>query len=177
MAKGRPILIGTESVEVSEKLSRILKQNKLEHTVLNAKNHAHEAEIIADAAKKEPLPLPPTWQAAEPILNLKEGVRELGGLHVIGTTRHQSRRIDRQLRGRSAATEIPAHLNSSSRFEDSLHAPFCIAPHDSVSYSASVHQKESRFPQKCSINRLKQRKNGSSSAITPCANTRLNMTM
>ncbi len=67
--KGRPILIGTESVEVSEKLSRILKQNKLEHTVLNAKNHAQEAEIIAEAGSAGPSPSRPTWPAAAPTSN------------------------------------------------------------------------------------------------------------
>ncbi len=99
--KGRPILIGTESVEVSEKLSRILKQNKLEHTILNAKNHAKEAEIIADAGKRGAITLATNMAGRGTDIKLKEGVRELGGLHVIGTTRHQSRRIDRQLRGRS----------------------------------------------------------------------------
>ena len=101
--KGRPILIGTESVEISEKLSRILKQNKLEHTVLNAKNHAQEAEIIADAGKLEPITVATNMAGRGTDIKLKAGVADLGGLHVIGTTRHQSRRIDRQLRGRSAA--------------------------------------------------------------------------
>jgi preprotein translocase subunit SecA len=118
--KGRPILIGTESVEVSEKLSRILKQNKLEHTVLNAKNHAHEAEIIADAGKKGAITVATNMAGRGTDIKLKEGVAAFGGLHVIGTTRHQSRRIDRQLRGRSARLGDPGSSKFFVSFEDSL---------------------------------------------------------
>ena len=95
--KGRPILIGTESVETSEKLSRILKQNKLPHTILNAKNHTHEAQIIAEAGEKGAITLATNMAGRGTDIKLKEGVLEQGGLHVIGTTRHSSRRIDRQL--------------------------------------------------------------------------------
>lgn len=119
-ALGRPILIGTESVEVSEKLSRILKQNKLEHTVLNAKNHAREAEIIADAGKKGAITVATNMAGRGTDIKLKEGVADLGGLHVIGTTRHQSRRIDRQLRGRSARLGDPGSSKFYVSFEDSL---------------------------------------------------------
>jgi preprotein translocase subunit SecA len=118
--KGRPILIGTESVEVSEKLSRILKQNKLEHTILNAKNHAKEAEIIADAGKLAAITLATNMAGRGTDIKLKEGVVELGGLHVIGTTRHQSRRIDRQLRGRSGRLGDPGSSKFFVSFEDSL---------------------------------------------------------
>ncbi|HSX11732.1 MAG TPA: preprotein translocase subunit SecA [Chlamydiales bacterium] len=118
--KGRPILIGTESVEVSEKLSRILKQNKLEHTILNAKNHAHEAEIIADAGKIGSITLATNMAGRGTDIKLKEGVRDVGGLHVIGTTRHQSRRIDRQLRGRSGRLGDPGSSKFFVSFEDSL---------------------------------------------------------
>ncbi|HSW86517.1 MAG TPA: preprotein translocase subunit SecA [Rhabdochlamydiaceae bacterium] len=118
--KGRPILIGTESVEVSEKLSRILRQNKLEHTVLNAKNHAHEAEIIADAGKKGAITVATNMAGRGTDIKLKEGVATVGGLHVIGTTRHHSRRIDRQLRGRSARLGDPGSSKFFVSFEDSL---------------------------------------------------------
>jgi len=118
--KGRPILIGTESVEVSEKLSRILRQYKLEHTVLNAKNNANEAEIIADAGKKRAITLATNMAGRGTDIKLKEGVMELGGLHVIGTTRHQSRRIDRQLRGRSGRLGDPGSSKFFISFEDSL---------------------------------------------------------
>ena len=76
-AEGRPILLGTESVEVSEKLSRLFKLNKLEHTVLNAKNHSKEAEIIAMAGQKEQSPLPQTWQAVVLISSLGQGSQNL----------------------------------------------------------------------------------------------------
>ncbi|MBI3508937.1 MAG: preprotein translocase subunit SecA, partial [Chlamydiia bacterium] len=118
--KGRPILIGTESVEVSEKLARILKQNRLEHTILNAKNHAKEAEIIAEAGKKGAITLATNMAGRGTDIKLKEGVRELGGLHVIGTTRHQSRRIDRQLRGRSGRLGDPGSSKFYVSFEDDL---------------------------------------------------------
>ncbi len=118
--KGRPILIGTESVEVSEKLSRILRLNKLDHTILNAKNHAHEAEIIADAGKKSAITLATNMAGRGTDIKLKEGMKEVGGLHVIGTTRHQSRRIDRQLRGRSGRLGDPGSSKFFVSFEDSL---------------------------------------------------------
>lgn len=119
-AQGRPILIGTESVEVSEKLSRILKLGKLEHTVLNAKNHAKEAEIIADAGKKGSITVATNMAGRGTDIKLKEGAAEVGGLHVVGTTRHQSRRIDRQLRGRSARLGDPGSSKFYVSFEDSL---------------------------------------------------------
>ena len=118
--KGRPILIGTESVEVSEKLSRILKQNKLEHTILNAKNHAKEAEVIAEAGKKGAITLATNMAGRGTDIKLKGEVASLGGLHVIGTTRHQSRRIDRQLRGRSGRLGDPGSSKFFVSFEDSL---------------------------------------------------------
>ena len=118
--KGRPILIGTESVEISEKLSRILKQNHLEHTILNAKNHAKEAEIIAEAGKKGAITLATNMAGRGTDIKLKDNGAALGGLHVIGTTRHQSRRIDRQLRGRSGRLGDPGSSKFYVSFEDSL---------------------------------------------------------
>lgn len=118
--QGRPILIGTESVEISEKLSRILKQNKLEHTVLNAKNHAKEAEIIALAGQKGAITVATNMAGRGTDIKLQPGVAEIGGLHVIGTTRHQSRRIDRQLRGRCARQGDPGSSKFFISFEDSL---------------------------------------------------------
>jgi preprotein translocase subunit SecA len=118
--KGRPILIGTESVDVSEKLSRILKQHKLPHTVLNAKNHAKEAEIIAEAGKRGAITVATNMAGRGTDIKLEKGVAELGGLYVIGTTRHHSRRIDRQLRGRSARQGDPGSSKFFVSFEDSL---------------------------------------------------------
>ncbi len=118
--QGRPILLGTESVEVSEKLARILKQNKLKHTVLNAKNHEKEAEIVAEAGRKGAITVATNMAGRGTDIKLEEGVAELGGLHVIGTTRHQSRRIDRQLRGRCARQGDPGTSKFYVSFEDEL---------------------------------------------------------
>jgi preprotein translocase subunit SecA len=118
--KGRPILIGTESVDISEKLARILKQNKLEHTVLNAKNHAQEAEIVSKAGQYGAITVATNMAGRGTDIKLGLGVAALGGLHVIGTTRHQSRRIDRQLRGRCSRQGDPGSSKFYVSFEDSL---------------------------------------------------------
>lgn len=118
--KKRPILIGTESVEVSEKLARILKQNRLPYTVLNAKNHTLEAEIIAKAGEKEAITIATNMAGRGTDIKLQDGVSSLGGLHVIGTTRHHARRIDRQLRGRSGRLGDPGSSKFFISFEDSL---------------------------------------------------------
>lgn len=117
---GRPILIGTESVEISEKLSRIFKLNKLEHTVLNAKQNDKEAEIIAHAGRKNAITIATNMAGRGTDIKLDSGVAEIGGLYVMGTTRHQSRRIDRQLRGRCARQGDPGSSKFFVSFEDSL---------------------------------------------------------
>lgn len=119
-AQGRPLLIGTESVEVSEKLSRIFKQNGLEHTVLNAKQNEREAEIIAQAGKRGAITIATNMAGRGTDIKLEPGIAELGGLYVMGTTRHQSRRIDRQLRGRCARQGDPGNSKFYISFEDSL---------------------------------------------------------
>lgn len=118
--QGRPILIGTESVEVSEKLSRIFKQNNLPHTVLNAKQHEREAEIVAQAGKRAAITIATNMAGRGTDIKLEQGVAGLGGLHVVGTTRHQSRRIDRQLRGRCARQGDPGTSKFYISLEDSL---------------------------------------------------------
>lgn len=118
--QGRPILIGTESVEVSEKLSRIFRQNNLPHTILNAKYHEKEAEIIATAGQPGAIVISTNMAGRGTDIKLGEGVDKLGGLHVVGTTRHQSRRIDRQLRGRSARQGDPGSSKFFISFEDQL---------------------------------------------------------
>ncbi|CAF22870.1 preprotein translocase subunit SecA [Candidatus Protochlamydia amoebophila] len=118
--KERPILIGTESVEVSEKLSRIFKQNGLEHTVLNAKQNEREAEIIAEAGKRAAITIATNMAGRGTDIKLEPGVADLGGLYVMGTTRHQSRRTDRQLRGRCARQGDPGNSKFYISFEDAL---------------------------------------------------------
>ncbi|NGX31671.1 MAG: hypothetical protein K940chlam8_01047, partial [Chlamydiae bacterium] len=119
-AQGRPILIGTESVEISEKLSRIFKTNNLPHTILNARHHEKEAEVIAQAGQKGAITISTNMAGRGTDIKLGEGVAKLGGLHVLGTTRHHSRRIDRQLRGRSARLGDPGSTKFYASFEDSL---------------------------------------------------------
>ena len=100
--QGRPILVGTISVEVSELISRMLKKNGIVHSVLNAKYHEQEAEIVARAGQKGAVTIATNMAGRGTDIKLGEDVESLGGLHVIGTERHESRRIDRQLRGRCA---------------------------------------------------------------------------
>lgn len=119
-AQGRPILIGTDSVQASEKLSRIFKLNNLPHTVLNAKHHEQEAEIIANAGVRSAITIATNMAGRGTDIKLEKGVAEIGGLHVIGTTRHQSRRIDRQLRGRCGRQGDPGTSQFYISFEDSL---------------------------------------------------------
>ncbi len=114
--KGRPVLVGTVSIEKSEMLSRMLKRAGIPHSVLNAKHHEREAEIIAKAGQKKTVTISTNMAGRGTDIVLGEGVAELGGLHVIGTERHESRRIDNQLRGRAGRQGDPG----SSRFYLSL---------------------------------------------------------
>jgi preprotein translocase subunit SecA len=118
--QGRPILIGTESVDISEKLSRILRQAKLNHSVLNAKQNDKEAEVIALAGKHGAITVSTNMAGRGTDIKLDPEALSAGGLHVIGTTRHHSRRIDRQLRGRSARGGDPGSSKFYLSFEDSL---------------------------------------------------------
>ena len=119
-ATGRPILIGTISVEANEYLSSLLDKAHLKHEVLNAKNHEREAEIIAKAGEKGAITLATNMAGRGTDIKLGEGVRELGGLCVIGTERHESRRIDNQLRGRAGRQGDPGMSQFFVSFEDDL---------------------------------------------------------
>lgn len=118
--KGQPILIGTISVEANEELSKLLKKNNLPHEVLNAKNHEREAEIIAHAGEKGAITLATNMAGRGTDIKLGAGVRELGGLYVIGTERHESRRIDNQLRGRAGRQGDPGTSQFFVSFDDDL---------------------------------------------------------
>ena len=118
--KGQPILIGTISVESNEHLSDLLKKAGLKHEVLNAKNHEREAEIIAKAGEKGAITLATNMAGRGTDIKLGEGVKELGGLCVIGTERHEARRIDNQLRGRSGRQGDPGMSQFFVSFEDDL---------------------------------------------------------
>ncbi|MBO2532381.1 MAG: preprotein translocase subunit SecA [Thermoactinomycetaceae bacterium] len=119
-AKGQPVLVGTVSIEKSEKLSRMLKKRGIPHQVLNAKNHAKEAEIIAQAGQRGAVTIATNMAGRGTDIVLGEGVAELGGLHVIGTERHESRRIDNQLRGRSGRQGDPGSSQFFLSLEDDL---------------------------------------------------------
>ena len=119
-SKGQPILIGTISVESNEHLSGLLKKAGLPHEVLNAKNHEREAEIIAKAGEKGAITLATNMAGRGTDIKLGEGVKEFGGLCVIGTERHESRRIDNQLRGRAGRQGDPGMSQFFVSFEDDL---------------------------------------------------------
>ena len=125
--EGQPVLVGTASVEASELLSRMLKRNKIVHSVLNAKFHAQEAEIVAKAGQKGSVTIATNMAGRGTDIKLGQGVAELGGLFVIGTERHESRRIDRQLRGRCARQGDPGLSKCFVSLEDDLMRLFADA--------------------------------------------------
>ncbi len=119
-ALGRPILVGTVSVEVSEQLSRMLKREGIIHSVLNAKYHQQEAEIITRAGQRGAVTIATNMAGRGTDIKLGPGVAELGGLHVLATERHEARRIDRQLRGRCARQGDPGSSHFYISLEDDL---------------------------------------------------------
>ena len=119
-AKGQPILVGTVSIESSERLSKMLNQEHIPHAVLNAKNHAKEAAIIMNAGQRGAVTIATNMAGRGTDIKLGPGVKELGGLAVIGTERHESRRIDNQLRGRSGRQGDPGYTRFYLSLEDDL---------------------------------------------------------
>lgn len=117
---GQPILVGTTSIEKNEYLSELLKRKKISHALLNAKNHEREAEIIADAGQKGAVTVATNLAGRGVDIQLGKGVDELGGLYVVGTERHESRRIDNQLRGRSGRQGDPGATKFFVSLEDDL---------------------------------------------------------
>ncbi len=117
---GRPILVGTVSIDKSERLSKLLKKEDIEHSVLNAKNHEREAEIVAQAGQGKKVTISTNMAGRGTDIVLGEGIAKLGGLHVIGTERHESRRIDNQLRGRSGRQGDPGSSRFFLSLEDEL---------------------------------------------------------
>ncbi len=117
---GRPILVGTVSIDKSETLSRLLKKENVGHNVLNAKNHEREAEIITQAGQGKNVTISTNMAGRGTDIVLGEGIAKLGGLHVVGTERHESRRIDNQLRGRSGRQGDPGSSRFFLSLEDDL---------------------------------------------------------
>lgn len=122
--KGQPVLVGTIAVETSEFLSKMFTQRKIRHEVLNAKNHAREADIIAKAGHKGSVTIATNMAGRGTDIKLGEGVKELGGLAVIGSERHESRRIDNQLRGRSGRQGDPGYSRFYVSVQDELMVRF-----------------------------------------------------
>ncbi|MBK9391539.1 MAG: preprotein translocase subunit SecA [Bacteroidetes bacterium] len=118
--QGRPVLVGTTSVEISELLSRMLKMKGLKHNVLNAKLHQREAEIVAEAGKPGTITIATNMAGRGTDIKLTDEVRKAGGLAIIGTERHESRRVDRQLRGRSGRQGDPGSSQFFVSLEDEL---------------------------------------------------------
>ncbi|MBC6410948.1 MAG: preprotein translocase subunit SecA [Ekhidna sp.] len=118
--KGRPVLVGTTSVEISEVLSRMLKIRNIKHQVLNAKQHAKEADVVAEAGKPGTVTIATNMAGRGTDIKLTQEVKEAGGLAIIGTERHESRRVDRQLRGRSGRQGDPGSSQFYVSLEDNL---------------------------------------------------------
>jgi preprotein translocase subunit SecA len=118
--KGQPVLAGTVSIDKSEQLSRMLTKEGIKHSVLNAKNHEKEAEIIAKAGQRATVTLSTNMAGRGTDIVLGDGVQDLGGLHIIGTERHESRRIDNQLRGRAGRQGDPGSSRFYLALEDDL---------------------------------------------------------
>lgn len=117
---GRPVLVGTTNVEVSETISRMLQRSKIPHSVLNAKQHEREAEIVAGAGQKGAVTIATNMAGRGTDIKLGPGVKDLGGLHILGTERHEARRIDRQLRGRAGRQGDPGSSQFFISLEDDL---------------------------------------------------------
>lgn len=119
-AKGQPVLVGTASIEKSEKLHELLTKEKINHSVLNAKNHEKEAQIIANAGDKGAVTIATNMAGRGVDIKINDEVRTLGGLYILGTERHESRRIDNQLRGRSGRQGDPGESRFYLSLEDNL---------------------------------------------------------
>ena len=117
---GRPVLVGTTSVEISELLSRMLQQKKIPHNVLNAKQHTREAQVVAEAGQAGAVTIATNMAGRGTDIKLGPGVKEAGGLAIIGTERHESRRVDRQLRGRAGRQGDPGSSQFYVSLEDDL---------------------------------------------------------
>ena len=120
MKQGRPVLVGTTSVEISELLSTILRKRGVKHNVLNAKLHQREADIVAEAGNESIVTIATNMAGRGTDIKLSEKVKHNGGLAIIGTERHDSRRVDRQLRGRAGRQGDPGSSQFYVSLEDNL---------------------------------------------------------
>jgi preprotein translocase subunit SecA len=125
---GVPVLVGTRSIEKSERLSKLLEAEGIEHQILNAKNHEIEAQIVAQAGQRAKVTVATNMAGRGTDIKLGDGVAELGGLHVIGTERHEARRIDRQLSGRCARQGDPGLAQFFICYDDEIVEAFGEKP-------------------------------------------------
>ena len=139
---GRPILIGAATVETSEVISQLLTKAGIKHELLNAKNHEREAHIIENAGKKNAVTIATNMAGRGTDIKLGEGVRELGGLYVIGTERHDSRRIDNQLRGRSGRQGDPGTTRFFVSMEDDLMLKFGSEKMKNIMQSLGIEEDQ-----------------------------------
>ena len=139
---GRPVLVGVASVETSEVISQLLTKAGIKHELLNAKNHEREAHIIENAGKKGAVTIATNMAGRGTDIKLGEGVRELGGLYVIGTERHDSRRIDNQLRGRSGRQGDPGTTRFFVSMEDDLMLKFGSEKMKTVMQSLGIQEDQ-----------------------------------
>ena len=174
--QGRPILVGTVSVETSEHVSRMLKRAGIIHSVLNAKFHQQEAEIVSRAGQRGAVTIATNMAGRGTDIKLGEGVAGLGGLHVIGTERHESRRIDRQLRGRCARQGDPGSSHFFISLEDDLMRLFGSDNIVKVHGESRAWRKARNWSISCSTNPSSRRKSASSSTISSAANAPSNTT-
>ena len=144
--KGQPVLVGTVAVETSDYLSQLLVQAGVPHEVLNAKNHYKEAQIIMNAGQRGAVTIATNMAGRGTDIKLGEGVRELGGLCVIGTERHESRRIDNQLRGRSGRQGDPGESQFYLSLEDELMRRFGSERIKAVLDRFKLSEEESVIP-------------------------------
>jgi len=173
--RGRPMLVGTISVEVSEHLSRMLKREGIVHSVLNAKFHQQEAEIVARAGQRGSVTIATNMAGRGTDIKLGPGVPEVGGLHVIGTERHEARRIDRQLRGRCARQGDPGSSHFFIALEDDLMRLF--GSDRIVKMMEKMGLEEGQELQHPFLNRsIEQAQKASSSTTSKSANGRWNTT-
>ena len=158
-AKGQPVLVGTIAVETSELISKMLKKERIPHEVLNAKNHAREAEIIAKAGQVGSVTIATNMAGRGTDIKLSEESRALGGLAVLGSERHESRRIDNQLRGRSGRQGDPGFSRFYVSMEDSLMVRFGGEKLNGLFYQLGDQQIESKMVTK-SITQAQKRVEG-----------------
>ena len=172
--KGQPVLVGTVSVEVSEMLSRLLERRGVPHNVLNAKQHEREAEIIRTPARSAPSRSPPTWPAAASTSSSARASTRLGGLYVLGTERHESRRIDNQLRGRSGRQGDPGESRFYLSAEDDLIRLFAgdrMYKHPRPAGPAEGEPIEPRCSAASSRRRRRRSRSSTSCAARTCSST------